>query len=78
MEADGRGNAGGAECAECAECVERAAIALICFAFYTPPAVFQQFCGINVEFNYTPRIFSSIGVPQDGQLLQAVFIGVSK
>jgi sugar porter (SP) family MFS transporter len=38
-------------------------------------AVFQQFCGINVVFNYTPRIFSSIGVPQDGQLLQTVFIG---
>jgi len=38
-------------------------------------AVFQQFCGINVVFNYTPRIFQSIGVPQDGQLLQTVFIG---
>ena len=38
-------------------------------------AVFQQFCGINVVFNYTPRIFSSIGVAQDGQLLQTVFIG---
>ena len=38
-------------------------------------AVFQQLCGINVVFNYTPRIFSSIGVPQDGQLLQTVFIG---
>ncbi|MBW8688287.1 sugar porter family MFS transporter [Chitinophaga sp. B61] len=38
-------------------------------------AVFQQFCGINVVFNYTPRIFSSIGVSQDGQLLQTVFIG---
>lgn len=38
-------------------------------------AVFQQFCGINVVFNYTPRIFESIGVPQDGQLLQTVFIG---
>lgn len=38
-------------------------------------AVFQQLCGINVVFNYTPRIFASIGVPQDGQLLQTVFIG---
>ena len=38
-------------------------------------AVFQQLCGINVVFNYTSRIFSSIGVPQDGQLLQTVFIG---
>ncbi|UPK67210.1 sugar porter family MFS transporter [Chitinophaga filiformis] len=38
-------------------------------------AVFQQFCGINVVFNYTPRIFQSIGVSQDGQLLQTVFIG---
>lgn len=38
-------------------------------------AVFQQFCGINVVFNYTPRIFKSIGVSQDGQLLQTVFIG---
>jgi sugar porter (SP) family MFS transporter len=38
-------------------------------------AVFQQFCGINVVFNYTPKIFESIGVSQDGQLLQTVFIG---
>ncbi|ACU61055.1 sugar porter family MFS transporter [Chitinophaga pinensis] len=38
-------------------------------------AIFQQFCGINVVFNYTPRIFKSIGVSQDGQLLQTVFIG---
>ncbi len=38
-------------------------------------AVFQQLCGINVVFNYAPRIFQSIGVPQDGQLLQTVFIG---
>jgi sugar porter (SP) family MFS transporter len=38
-------------------------------------AVFQQLCGINVVFNYTTIIFQSIGVPQDGQLLQTVFIG---
>ncbi|HTI11021.1 MAG TPA: sugar porter family MFS transporter [Puia sp.] len=38
-------------------------------------AVFQQLCGINTIFNYAPRIFQSIGVPQDGQLLQTVFIG---
>ncbi len=39
-------------------------------------AVFQQFCGINVVFNYTPKIFASIGASQDSQLLQTVFIGV--
>lgn len=38
-------------------------------------AVFQQLCGINVVFNYTPKIFASIGVGTDGQLLQTVFIG---
>ncbi len=38
-------------------------------------AVFQQLCGINVVFNYTTLIFSSIGIPRDGQLLQTVFIG---
>ena len=38
-------------------------------------AVFQQLCGINVVFNYTTIIFSSIGIPRDGQLLQTVFIG---
>ena len=38
-------------------------------------AVFQQFCGINVVFNYTSRIFQSIGASQDDQLLQTVFIG---
>ncbi len=39
-------------------------------------AVFQQFCGINVVFNYTPKIFASIGASQDDQLLQTVFIGI--
>ena len=38
-------------------------------------AVFQQFCGINVVFNYTPSIFESIGFDKDDQLLQTVFIG---
>jgi sugar porter (SP) family MFS transporter len=38
-------------------------------------AVFQQLCGINVVFNYTPKIFQSIGASQDDQLLQTVFIG---
>ncbi len=38
-------------------------------------AIFQQLCGINVVFNYAPKIFESIGAPQDDQLLQTVFIG---
>jgi len=38
-------------------------------------AVFQQLCGINVVFNYATTIFQSIGVSQDEQLLQTVFIG---
>ena len=38
-------------------------------------AVFQQFCGINVVFNYTSTIFESIGASKDDQLLQTVFIG---
>lgn len=38
-------------------------------------AIFQQFCGINVVFNYTSNIFASIGASQDDQLLQTVFIG---
>lgn len=38
-------------------------------------AVFQQLCGINVVFNYTPKIFQSIGASADDQLLQTVFIG---
>jgi sugar porter (SP) family MFS transporter len=38
-------------------------------------AVFQQFCGINVVFNYTATIFESIGASKDDQLLQTVFIG---
>jgi MFS family permease len=38
-------------------------------------AMFQQFCGINVVFNYTPKIFESIGASKDDQLLQTVFIG---
>ena len=38
-------------------------------------AVFQQFCGINVVFNYTATIFESIGALKGNQLLQTVFIG---
>lgn len=38
-------------------------------------AVFQQFCGINVVFNFTTSIFQSIGFSQDDQLKQTVFIG---
>jgi MFS family permease len=38
-------------------------------------AIFQQLCGINVVFNYTAKIFQSIGASQDDQLLQTVFIG---
>lgn len=38
-------------------------------------AVFQQFCGINVVFNYPSNIFASIGASKDDQLLQTVFIG---
>ncbi len=37
--------------------------------------VFQQLCGINVVFNYTSRIFESVGASRDDQLLQMVFIG---
>jgi MFS transporter, SP family, xylose:H+ symportor len=39
-------------------------------------AVFQQFCGINVVFNFTTTIFESVGFNKDDQLKQTVFIGV--
>ncbi|MBN2272701.1 MAG: sugar porter family MFS transporter [Bacteroidales bacterium] len=39
-------------------------------------AVFQQFCGINVVFNYTTNIFRSIGASSTEQLLQAVYISL--
>lgn len=39
-------------------------------------AVFQQWCGINVVFNYTSRLFESIGANQNEQFAQAVFIGL--
>jgi MFS family permease len=39
-------------------------------------AVFQQFCGINVVFNYTTNIFRSIGASATEQLLQAVYISL--
>jgi len=38
-------------------------------------AAFQQFCGINVVFNFTASIFKTIGFSQDDQLKQTVFIG---
>ena len=38
-------------------------------------AAFQQLCGINTVFNYSAKIFESIGASQDDQLLQIVFIG---
>jgi sugar porter (SP) family MFS transporter len=40
-------------------------------------AVFQQFCGINVVFNYTTNIFKSIGANTSEQLLQAVWISLA-
>ncbi len=39
-------------------------------------AIFQQFCGINVVFNFTTTIFASVGFDQDDQLKQTVFIGM--
>jgi SP family xylose:H+ symportor-like MFS transporter len=39
-------------------------------------AVFQQFSGINVVFNFATTIFESVGFNQDDQLKQTVFIGV--
>ena len=39
-------------------------------------AVFQQFCGINVVFNYTSTIFKSVGANLDRQLLETVAIGL--
>ncbi|HEY4109115.1 sugar porter family MFS transporter [Puia sp.] len=39
-------------------------------------AVFQQFCGINVVFNYTSTIFRSIGASLDHQLLETISIGI--
>lgn len=38
-------------------------------------AIFQQFCGINVVFNYNTTIFESLGFNQDDQLMQTVFTG---
>lgn len=38
-------------------------------------AVFQQFCGINVVFNYTSTIFESVGANLNRQLLETVSIG---
>jgi MFS transporter, SP family, xylose:H+ symportor len=39
-------------------------------------AIFQQFCGINVVFNFTTTIFESVGFSKDDQLKQTVFIGI--
>jgi SP family xylose:H+ symportor-like MFS transporter len=39
-------------------------------------AVFQQFCGINVVFNYTSTIFESVGASLNQQLFETVSIGV--
>lgn len=39
-------------------------------------AVFQQFCGINVVFNYTSTIFESVGANLDRQLFETISIGV--
>jgi SP family xylose:H+ symportor-like MFS transporter len=38
-------------------------------------AVFQQFCGINIIFNYTSTIFESVGANLNRQLLETVSIG---
>jgi len=38
-------------------------------------AVFQQFCGINIVFNYTSTIFKFVGASLDRQLFETVSIG---
>jgi len=38
-------------------------------------AVFQQFCGINVVFNYTSTIFRFVGADLNRQLLETISIG---
>lgn len=39
-------------------------------------AIFQQFCGINVVFNYTSTIFESVGADLDRQLFETIAIGL--
>lgn len=39
-------------------------------------AVFQQFCGINVVFNYTSTIFAAVGADLNRQLLETIGIGL--
>jgi len=39
-------------------------------------AVFQQFCGINVVFNYTSTIFASVGSNLNQQLFETISIGI--
>lgn len=39
-------------------------------------AVFQQFCGINVVFNYTSTIFESVGSNLNQQLFETIYIGI--
>ncbi len=39
-------------------------------------AIFQQFCGINVVFNYTSTLYESLGADLNRQLLETIFIGV--
>lgn len=39
-------------------------------------AVFQQFCGINVVFNYTSKIFESVGANLNRQLFETISIGI--
>jgi SP family xylose:H+ symportor-like MFS transporter len=39
-------------------------------------AVFQQFCGINVVYNYTTTIFKSVGASLDSQLFETVAISI--
>ncbi|MFD1875104.1 sugar porter family MFS transporter [Hymenobacter bucti] len=38
-------------------------------------AIFQQFCGINVVFNYTSTIFAAVGADLNRQLLETIGIG---
>jgi sugar porter (SP) family MFS transporter len=38
-------------------------------------AIFQQFCGINVVFNYTSTIFESVGADLNRQLFETISIG---
>jgi len=66
--------AGGLRAAGCAELLQPRVLKLVALGVFI--AVFQQWCGINVIFNYAEEIFRAAGYDVSGMMFNVVITGL--